>query len=514
MNSLLAPHRPKRRLWKNPTVGHLVSVLGLAVFGGYAGAAPIHAASDRPSILFIGIDDLRPDLGCYGATEIQSPNLDRLAERGTRFASAYCTQALCAPSRASLLSGQLPTSNGLNARNSMDTDFHHQRLTELRTLPQILGENGYRTLTIGKIFHNYKAEDDDAWTRQLTPNWDNYQSPKNLSVERKFAEGRRAGKKAWQLSRGPAAESANVPEEDYQDASVARGAIQLLRESAKNPDQPFFLAVGFYKPHLPFVAPQRYWDLYDRDEIVVPSPDHPEGMPDASLPGDFYELRPYGDIPRKGPVDEAKAKELIHGYRACISFVDAQIGRVLDELVALGLDKTTLVIVWSDHGYKLGEYGQWSKLTNLELDTHIPMFVAGPGIDAGAVRQSPVELIDLFPTVLDVAGIEIPEITQGRSIRPLFTADSPIREAAFSVFDREKPDAQGISVRTSDYRYTEWRDYETGKLVARELYDHTTSPLAERNLVEDPDFSAVVESHAKLIADDLRFANLPRAAGE
>lgn len=458
-------------------------ILGVASVG--------YAEITSPNVLFIAIDDLRPDIGAYGNSVIQSKHLDQIANDGLRFDRAYCQAALCAPSRTSLMSGLRPGVPGINATESRDIDGMNAALDRVTTLPQALRGGGYTTLSVGKIFHTYDSSGTDAWDQQLKPGGGSYQLPSNLDREQTYRQKvKQEGNKArWKYPRGDASESADVPDDQYQTHRIASRGIKLMTDHIKaNPNDPFFLAVGFYKPHLPFVAPQKYWDLYDRSEIEIPSPAEPDGVAEYALVPSWYEVRNYGDISRKAErLDDAKTRELIHGYYACISFVDAQVGRLMEALEEQGLADNTIVIVWSDHGFKLGDYGDWSKYTNMEIDTRIPLIVKGPGVVAGQATDALVELIDLYPTVAELAGIEIPAHVQATSLVPLLSEpDQPWKSAALSYYDRRNPDAEGFSVRNERYRYTEWRHYETGDVLARELYDHAKGSIAQRNLADDP----------------------------
>ncbi|MEM8873678.1 MAG: sulfatase [Planctomycetota bacterium] len=459
---------------------------------------------ERPNILFIAIDDLRPDLGAYGNELIHSPNIDGLAESGVRFDRAYCQQSLCAPSRTSLMTGLRPGVPGVNATDSRDKKVIDRVVAEALTLPEYLRSGGYTTLSVGKIFHTYDTQGEGAWDKQLRPGGGSYQLESNREAERRQREKiKEEGSSArWRYGRGNAAESADAPDENYQTHRITTRALTLLDEHMnEDADEPFFLAVGYHKPHLPFVAPKKYWDLYDRSEITLPSRDEPDGAPEYSLVPSWYEMRLYGDVPRNRSrnVNDAKTLEYIHGYYACISFVDAQVGRLMDDLKARDLLDNTVVILWSDHGFKLGDYGDWSKYTNMEIDTRVPLIVAGPGVSSDD-SDALVELIDLYPTVAELVGMSVPEHVQGTSFVPLLSEPStPWKRGALSYYDRRNPDGEGFSIRTERYRYTEWRDFETGEVLARELYDQADGPIVDRNLADDPAYAEIVAKHAALL---------------
>ncbi|MEM8736875.1 MAG: sulfatase [Planctomycetota bacterium] len=487
--------------------------LALALCGLTLGASSVMPATpavaepaERPNILFLGIDDLRPDLGAYGHDLIHSPNLDAIANDGLLFQRAYCQAALCAPSRSSLMSGLRPGIVGINATDSRDKKVINRAVDAALTLPEHLRANGYTTLSVGKIFHTYDTSGSGAWDKQLRPGGGHYQLESNRDKERIHQQKvREEGRKArWKYPRGDAAEAADVPDDRYQTHRIATRGIKLMREHVQqNPDEPFFLAVGWHKPHLPFIAPQKYWDLYDRDAIEVPSRAEPEGVPEYSLVPAWYEMRQYGDVPRdrKQDLNDKKTKEFIHGYYACISFVDAQVGRIMEELEAQGLADNTIVIVWSDHGFKLGDYGDWSKYTNMEIDTRVPLLVSGPGVVQGKQTDALVELIDLYPTVIELAGVSTPEHVEATSFVPLLSSpETPWKSGALSYYDRRNPDAEGFSLRDERFRYTEWRDYETGDVLARELYDHAETTIADRNLATDPAYADHVDRLAAMLA--------------
>ena len=296
-------------------------------------------------------------------------------------------------------------------------------------------------------------------------------------------------------------ERIDVQDTAYPDGKIAARAIEELARF-EHSSEPFFLAVGFLKPHLPFFVPKHYWDLYSADEIQLPSQQSwPDGMP--TIAGmNWQELRNYRDIPKQGPLDDDLARTLIHGYYASVSYVDAMVGQVLSELDRLGLRKNTIVVLWGDHGYKLGDYGAWAKHTNFELDTHAPLIVSAPHQrQPGQSSDALVELLDLYPTLADLTGLEVPAHCEGTSFAPLLDDPTlPGKPAAFSLYPR-LPVAMGYTVRDPRWRYTEWREPETGAIVARELYDHASSPIATANLIGDRQHDAVVTRLAALLQD-------------
>jgi len=458
-------------------------------------------APDRLNVLFIAVDDLRPELGCYGNQRVGSPNIDRLAKRGVAFRRAYCQQAVCSPSRTSLLTGLRPDSTKVY---DLQTHFR-DTVPRVVTLPQHFKNHGYRVVGMGKIYHG-GLDDELSWSEPWRrPGGSGYQLPENLAlIRKKQAEARKRGLKGQALSRaarGPATEMADVPDNAYPDGACADMAIETLGQIK---DEPFFLAVGFLKPHLPFNAPKRYWDRYRRDEIgLADNPFAPKGSPPFALTS-FGELRNYDDMPQEGPVGDDDARRLIHGYLACVSYTDAQIGRVVDELDRLDLAKKTAIVLWGDHGWKLGEHGSWCKHTNFELDARVPMIVAAPGIGgAGKSTDALAEFVDIYPTLCDLAKLPLPDHLEGTSLLPVLDdVGKSVKTAAFSQYPRghQGRALMGYSMRTDRWRYTEWLDRKSGEVVARELYDHENDPAENENVAERSDNAAVVAHLSRQLA--------------
>jgi len=474
-----------------------------------AGAVGAGAAPRRRNVLFIAVDDLRPQLGCYGHSRIKSPNIDKLASQGLRFDRAYCQQAVCAPTRASLLTGTRPdTTRVYNLQTPLNTVR-----PDLVSIPHHFRKNGYETISLGKVYH-HANEDPQGWS--VAPwlakgawggGWRGYLDPLSLVAVRQndavlraaYEREQRAGNRVTQpqYGRGPAYEGPDVPDRAYPDGMTCDKAIEELRRLR---DRPFFLAAGFLKPHLPFNAPKKYWDLYSPEDIELPSRrEWPENMP--KLAGsDWGELRAYTGIPQKGPVDEATMRLLIHGYYACVSFLDAQVGRVLGELDRLGLRDNTAVILWGDHGWKLGDYGAWCKHTNFELDTRVPMILSLPGQKtAGGATSALVEYVDIYPTLAEACGLEVPAQCEGKSMLPL--VENPGRKwkaAAFSQYPRGGG-IMGYTMRTARWRYTEWIGQQTGAVTARELYDHASSDTVSANLADLPEQASTVRELSAML---------------
>ncbi len=420
----------------------------------------------QPNILFIAVDDLRPELGCYGKELISSPNIDRLAAEGTRFDRSYCNIPVCGASRASLMTGLRPARNRfLSYLTRADEDA-----PGITTLPGHFRNNGYHTISNGKIFHH----GDDA-----IESWNEIWHPASNSTSwRDYAILENIFQDTADRFRGPPFERAEVPDSTYKDGKTAEKTIRDLQK-LKEQEKPFFLAAGFFKPHLPFNAPEKYWQIYD-GKVILPDNNHPpENAPLESL-HNFGELRAYAGVPPDGPVTDDFARELIHGYYACVSYTDTQIGKILDELKRLELDRNTIVILWGDHGWNLREHGLWCKHCNYETSLHTPLIVRLPGTKQVQSSQEIVEYVDIYPSLCELAGLELPEHLEGTSFRNL-------------LFDPEaKSDGvaicqwyAGITTISEKWFYTEWIT-DSDSSYARMLYDHKVDPDENLNISEDP----------------------------
>ena len=436
------------------------------------------AKATKPmNILFIAVDDLRPELSFYGENHIQSPNLDKLASESLVFNRAYCNVPVCGASRASLLTGMRPTrSRFFNYSTRADVD-----VPEGISLPGLLQQKGYHTIADGKIFHNLK-DNADAWNSIWFPKGHvrDYRSTENIknNEDGKFPRG---GVIAF--------ENAAVADTAYFDGKIAQKGIADLK-MLKKKDQPFFLAVGFMKPHLPFNAPKKYWDMYDRSKIELPkSYLQPKSTPKEAF-HNFGELRNYGNIPKKGPVPDAIAKELIHGYYACVSYVDAQIGLVLDELKRLDLEDDTIVILWGDHGWNLGDHKLWSKHSTFETALKTPLILKVPGKTNGETTDAITEYIDIYPSLVELVGLEAPKTLEGKSFVPILNGEKPEKDWAVSKFK------DAVTVIKGDLFYTEWTK-DDGVAYARMLFDHKTDPLELDNLAEKAAHKKLVNELAK-----------------
>lgn len=441
------------------------------------------------NVLLICVDDLKPLLGCYGDKLIKSPNFDRLAARSVLFERAYCNQAVCAPSRNALLTGMRPSSVGIY---DLGTNFR-QANSDTVTLPQYFMKHGYRTEAVGKIFHvgHGNREDPASWSvphfQQKSIAYVKPESRANQGLTRE--EALFANQDARGLPRGAPYENADVPDDAYPDGKIANEAVRRLRAAKEKSTEPFFLAVGFLKPHLPFCAPKKYWDLYDRASFTVPAlRTAPEGAPKFA-PSNWGELRQYSDIPETGPVTDEQALALIHGYHATVSYVDAQLGRVLDELDRLGLATNTVILLWGDHGWHLGDHGWWSKHDNYEQTTRVPLLVSAPGVTKGGTRTSAlVETVDIYPTLADLAGLPTPKVPQGADgssfVSVLRDPSRTTKQQAFHVFPRGERIGRGV--RTARYRLVEWKVPGANPDSAQlELYDYETDPLETKNLASE-----------------------------
>ncbi|TWU15330.1 Choline-sulfatase [Allorhodopirellula heiligendammensis] len=489
----------------------------------------------QPNVLFIAIDDLRPELGCYGSEIAVSPHLNELAETGLLFNRAYCQQAICRPSRASLMTGARPETTGL---------FHNYvSLRELQpnivTLPQHFIANGYETAYCGKIFHHGDEDEAHSWSRDPVKRIKGIEKPKgafalpenikarNEDFQRmlsKYGEAARRG-----LASEPAYESADVPDHAYVDGYNTLLAIETLHEMVEQGDKPFFLAMGFTKPHLNWIAPKKYWDLYDADQI--PMALHADAPRDGAAMGlhASFELRTRAGIPKSGPLGPELSRTLKHAYLACVSYVDAQIGKVIAALDDAGVRDNTIIVVWGDHGWHLGDMGVWGKATNYEIATRVPLMIWTPDMKVrGETSDALVELVDIYPTLCELAGISKPSHLEGHSFAPLL--DDPHqswKQAAFSQYpnpalrewaanplspamretwfgpliqqveqriekqqgttwDRElfEQHLMGYTMRTDRYRLVVWKDHRRpdAEPLFVEVYDHHSDPLETENI--------------------------------
>ena len=501
----------------------------------------------KPNILFIAIDDLKPELGCYGNNIVKTPNIDRLAKMGTVFMSNYCQQAVCGPTRASLMTGMRPDVTKIWDLKTQMRDMN----PEIVTLPQYLITQGYTTVGIGKIYHPSSAIDKIdpvSWSRPYIfaeakdfaegmgkPANSQYQAPSTkdlFSKEVKDAKVKKVVKDDGDdenpaSRKGPSTECINVPDNAYEDganAILAKGELIKLAQAK----MPFFFAVGYHKPHLPFVAPKKYWDLYNRADMPIASyQEHAENGPLIAY-HKSGELRNYTDIPafatRSGDSLDIgltidKQKELVHGYYAAVSYVDAQVGVLLNTLDSLGMLNNTIIVLWGDHGWHLGDHDLWEKHTNFEQATRAPLIIAAPGFKSGKTFAIS-EHLDIFPTVCNLAGVSIPQQLEGKSLLPLlenkkatiktFAVSQYPRKLKSTVFKQlgyENGKIMGYALRTDKYRFVIWMNdftskqpFVANKVYATELYDYEKDPLEKVNVVNAKAYEAVSkEMYSKML---------------
>jgi iduronate 2-sulfatase len=510
----------------------MVGLLGVILHFDNSGTA-----GERPNVLFIAIDDLRPELGCYGSEVAVTPHLDQLAAGGLLFNRAYCQQAICRPSRASLMTGTRPETTGL---------YHNYvSLRELQpdilTLPQHLIAHGYETAYVGKVFHQGDTDEAKSWSRPAA-NWlgpellkpkGPYRLPANVKLKNdnfkemfaKYGEAARRG-----LASGPAYEMADVQDHQYIDGFNTLLAIKTMKQLSRG-EKPFFLAMGYHLPHLNWCAPKKYWDLYAPDQIPLELDGQlPDQGASMGLHASF-ELRTRSNIPKQGEIPPHLARTLKHAYLASTSYVDAQIGLLLEALEVQGLRDNTIIVVWGDHGWHLGEMGVWGKATNYEIATRVPLLVWTPNMKArGAKSNALVELVDIFPTLCELADLPRPQQLEGRSFVPLLDdPNRPWKDAAFSQYpnpalrewaanplslgmretwfgplisevERRIIDQQGdkwnrelfeqhlmgYTMRTDRYRLVLWRDqrHPDSDPIDVELFDHQTDPREAKNIAD------------------------------
>lgn len=500
--------------------------------------------NDSPNVLFIAIDDLRAELGTYGSDVVKSPHIDALADSGIQFNRAYVQEAICGPSRASIMTGAYPeTINVID----LFQDFRQNR-PSIVTLPQHFKENGYETVYIGKVFHPGYTDDKLSWSRKpvypdrspdapetmggyaLESNQLTYLKNK-IELEEKYGE--KLIRENW-LAKGPAFESANVPDDTYDDGYNTNVAIATLQDMVKNQNTPWFLALGFKKPHLDWIAPKKYWDMYNEDEIPIATQVTPPKNGAAMGLSESLEVRVSAGVPKEGPFTEELQRKLRHAYYATVSYVDAQIGKMISALKDSGEYENTIIVLWSDHGFNLGEMGYWGKATNYEIATKVPFIIVNPDLKEnlrGKKTDAIVELIDLYPTLNELAGLKNPNHLQGNSLVPLLEKpDQNWDKVAFSLFptpamrewaarpftdpfrttffapliekietkiknqmgekwNRKKFEefVMGYAMRTDRYRLIVWKDRRKPEAppLYIELFDHRLDPEESVNIAND-----------------------------
>jgi arylsulfatase A-like enzyme len=500
-------------------------------------------ASKKPNVLFIAIDDLKPLLGAYGTPWIQSPAIDRLAARGTTFTANYCQVPLCAPTRVSLLTGLRPDTTNVYFNPFKVKNVIRLRLPEVVTLPQHFKNQGYITRAMGKVFDSRTVDeghDAVSWSRPFVGRH-NYSSGgagvrgyQNPETKRRLSEAAR--NHPDKREPGPATEREDVPDDAYFDGAMAQTAVREIEDLARQ-SQPFFLAVGFVKPHLPFIAPKKYWDLYDRAALpIAPYQLPPLGSSSQSqvIPNSG-ELRDYSGVPPIGPISETQQRELLHGYAACVSYIDAQVDLLLKALEEAGVADNTIICLWGDHGWHLGEHGHWGKSTDYEDATRAPLIIYAPSVGKGVRTTSLTEFLDVYPTLCELAGLPKPSHLAGKSLVPVMRdPGTQIHEAAITqsntvdsqmsnqlvggLINENAPinSHMGWTLRTSRYRYIEWRDAVLNgnehvfgaKPVGIELYDYEKDPLERENLAGKVEYQKVLQEHQDLF--DRRLSYLPK----
>lgn len=433
----------------------------------------------KMNVLFIASDDLNNDLGAYGHPLIKSPNLDRLAAQGVRFDRAYCQFVLCSPSRTSLLTGLRPDTTQV-----YDLQKHFREvLPDVVTMPQLFQKNGYFVARVGKLYHYGNPGQIGTNGLDDAPSWQVRVNPRGVDKDEEKVLTNYTPKRG--LGSSLSFYASPAPDEEHTDGKVALETIKLIEQSVKeNPDKPFFIAAGFYRPHCPYIAPKKYFDLYPLDKIAAPNVS-PEELA-RLLPASLYVKEPHWGT------NAQQQREAIQAYYASISFLDANVGRLLATLDRLKLTDNTLIVFWSDHGYLLGQHGQWHKMTLFENTARVPLIFAGPGVTRGKASARTVELLDLYPTLAEVCELTgTPETLAGRSLKPLLkNPTAQWDRPAFTQVQRGSGanTFMGYTVRQGRWRYTEWDEGKQGT----ELYDEQSDPGELRNLANSPQHTKTV----------------------
>ena len=498
-------------------------------------ACQSNSESSKPNVLFISIDDLRPTLGAYGDSLATTPNIDYLASEGMTFRQTFSQCAVCAPSRASLMTGLRPDSTRVWHLGDKFREINPQTVT----MPQYFSKFGYHTVNLGKIFHNYMP-DSISWdepdlrpARYLQDDWlgrdgetfyISEEVAKSQIVKRDSLLKLRPVRYADGWNTGPAWEAADVHDTMYYDGALTALTKRKLTQLVKM-DKPFFMGLGFFRPHLPFTAPKKYWDLYDPNVIPVASnPEIPEGAPLLSM-NSMYELRHYDGFGHIGhptsdfTMNKDTAKILKHGYYASVSYVDALLGDLISHLKTLNIYENTIIVVWGDHGWKLGDHNSWGKMTNYNIDLQVPLIIKHPNQQSKGVQTFELtELVDMFPTICELANIPIPDYMQGNSLVPLLEAPTrPWKKAAFSQFHRRPRVSadggryMGYSMNTREHHYIEWYHWNhdvglKGEFVSSELFDRVNDPHEKVNIAIDLENEKLIENLSKQLANGWKSA--------
>ncbi len=458
----------------------------------------------KPNILFIAVDDLKPNIAAYGDMIAKTPGMDKLANQGIVFQRSYCSQAICAATRASIMTGMRPDKTRVW---DLVTDFR-QVNPNVITIPEYFKSMGYETAGMGKIYHmGSTGPGHDA------PSWSiPYRDAKCPVYALPYVPNEKG--------RGKAVEYADVPDNTYHDGKLTGMAIELLDSLSKN-EKPFFLAVGFLRPHLPFVAPKKYWDMYDRSKFeLAPFQQKAQNSPNIAYHRSG-ELKNYSDIPDFDSYSEKeldhlpadKQRELIHGYYASMSYMDAQILQLLDELDKLGIRENTIIVLWGDHGWHLGDHGLWNKHTDFEEATHTLLMMSVPGTKPGLRPLTLCEFTDVFPTLCELTNIPVPNYLDGISLVPAIKKpDANLHEYAFSQYPRENGKVMGYTIRTGRFRYTEWMNnsyrtnmpYDNRYVMAREMYDYEKDPNETVSVIDKPEYQQDQKIMEKLFIESMQ----------
>lgn len=520
----------------------------LLIFGGclLAGVLIAHRSAPRPApqrynVLFIATDDWKPVAGCYGNDQIKTPNIDRLAGQGTVFARNYCQQAVCAPTRASLLTGQRPDYTRVWDLKTQIRDMNPSILT----MPQYFRQQGYLTTGIGKVFDPRsvdRGQDSVSWSEPyyqgglanpMASSAQMYRNPQTLQrIEQLTAEAVAQGVPARpyvQQRLSPVDEGEDVPDEAYTDGATGRKAQEIIRQLAGQ-KEPFFFAVGFRASHLPFIAPKKYWDLYDRSKLSLAAyqqksknPVEVAYQPSGELVNQYTGTQ--GEKFREGyePFPNSLQRRLIHGYYASVSYMDAQVGLLMDALKASGLDKNTIIVLWGDHGWHLGDHGMWCKHTNFEQATRSPLIIAAPGFRGNQKTESLSEFVDVFPTLCELMGLKTPDELPGKSLVSVLRKPAErVKNYAVSQYPRSNDKVMGYAIRTDRYRYVAWFEQDFRKNPVRadskpmvtELYDYGKDPNETANVADDTSYQSVVSQHAQLLREFLQSQSRPMASNK
>ncbi len=478
-------------------------LLALLLALGSISSCSSEASQQVPyNVLFIAVDDMRTELNCYGSEHIHSPNIDRLASSGVRFNSAFVQQSICMASRASLMTGYRPEQFGIYTGESVQN-----LVPGVTTLNKLFAANGYEVSAFGKIYH-YKSDQKEQFGEEFmdpTDKWVGRGYYTDEAIEQMHYNEAHPVKGRNHGDRGPAYEWADVPDSAYIDGYNTEFALRKLK-MYKQDGKPFFMAMGFHKPHLPFNAPKKYWDLYPPESIQQPEILEPPKNSNRYTLRSWGELRNYYGMPKSTePVGPDTTLILRRGYYACVSYVDALIGKILDELETLELAENTIVVLWGDHGYKLGDYGYWCKWSNMDIDTRVPLIISVPGGKKNVSTDALSELLDIYPTLADLCGLEKPDHLQGKSLVPVL--EDPELEwdqDVYSVWphDRWEYDKtiMGYAVKSARYNYIEWVKLSTGEVLARDLYDHKLDPQETVNVIENPEYIEVIAEMEKKCA--------------